>query len=120
MRLPLRIKVYYYNFDSRVVLLQSARFLDGVRQFARHAPDAGNTHLVLPDILVDQIRALFNNHVQNHRTVAAFPHIRRQMDVVQRHILDVSVKGRYGPNEDNVHPCEILTPSPFEISLAHT
>jgi len=80
-----------------------------IRQLASHAADAGNFHVVIPKISIDVVDTLLDNHVQNSRCMAMLPQVRRQMDVVQRNVLDVSIKWGHRPNESNLHTGQILT-----------
>src|SRR5947209_3459729 len=56
------------DFDSGMIGFEPSSFLNGIRQFARHASDTNDLDLVMTNVPVDSIRTLLDNHVQDRKS----------------------------------------------------
>ena len=92
-----------------MIFFQSPSFSECIRQLASHAANAGDCHVVIAKMSIDVGETVLDNHIQNSRGMAMLPQIRRQMDIVQRDVLNVSIKWCNGPNESNLHAGQSLT-----------
>src|SRR5260370_6509192 len=97
------------DLDSRMSLLKPTGLGERIRQLARHAPDSNDLDALIAKVLIHAIGTLLDNHIENHWFMAVLPQICRQMDIVDRNILDISIKRRHGPDEGYFHTGQILT-----------
>jgi hypothetical protein len=58
---------------------------------------------MLADVLIDTIRTLLNDHVENRRIMTVCSQVCRKVNVVQWYILDPSIVWRDGPHEGHQH-----------------
>src|SRR4051794_29523582 len=81
-------------------VFESSRFVHGGRKLTGHAADAHHSNLMVANEQVDIARVnTVDNHIEDMHLATGFPKPSREVNVIQRDILDVSIVLRQWSNE---------------------
>ena len=99
-----RMRAAEHYHDSWMRLLQAPRFLDGLRQLAGHAADARHANGVLADEGVHNVVGyVVEDVIENLGPMSVLAQPCRQMDIVDRHVLNVTIGARHRTDEHGLH-----------------
>ena len=92
------------DLDPRVDLLESARLGDRVGEFAGHASDSRHLHVAASDVVVNMKgRHALQHEVQDAGLMPVLAQVGREVDIVQRHIVDIGIGLGCWPDESDMH-----------------
>ena len=92
------------DLNPRVDLLESARLGDGVGEFAGHASDSRHPDVAASDVVIHIIgRHALQHEVQDTGLMPVLAQVGREVDIVQRHIVDIGIGLGPRPDESDMH-----------------